>query len=175
MEIPKRTEGKIKIHCGRPEMFRFYNKNEESKYKKAEVPYSKYSKVLNLFNKGVSKLILENSFEFILPARLGTLRVKKYKTKPKLDENGNLVKKGLSPNWVATKELWASSPDAKEKKTLVYHTNKHSGGYQYKWHYSTYRSNCKNKTAYLFKASRTNKRRLSSLVQDENFKGDYYL
>jgi hypothetical protein len=175
MDIPKRTEGKIKVHFARPDMFKFYNKNRATKYSDYEVSYTKYSKVLNLFNQEVSRMILEESFEFIMPARLGTLRIRKYKPKIRLDEQGNLIKKNLAPNWEATKELWNKNPKAKEEKKIVYHTNSHSEGYQYRWFYNAYRSNCKNKTAYLFKASRTNKRRLSSLIKDENFKGDYYL
>ena len=77
MEISKRTEGKIKVHCGRPEMFRFYNNNQGVKYKEREVPYGKYAKVLDKFNQEVARMIIEDSFEFILPARLGTLRIKK--------------------------------------------------------------------------------------------------
>ena len=117
--------------------------------------------------------MMEEAFEFLLPRRLGTMRIKKYKTKIKIDDSGKIIG-SLSPNWAATKELWSNDSQARENKKMVYHTNEHSDGYQYKWHFSNYRSNCVNKSAYIFVPSRTNKRRLAELIKDEEFNGDYY-
>jgi len=134
---------------------------------------SLHSKILNDFNKGVSALILEEAFEYIIPHRIGTIRIKKYKPKL-LDKDGNLRKHVLRPNWKATKDLWAKDEEAKKNKTRVFHTNEHSDGYEYKWHFSNYRSNCSNKSAYCFIPSRNNSRTITALVMDDDFKGDYY-
>ena len=127
------------------------------------------------YNKAISKEMLENAFEYILPFRLGIIRIKKYKAHYKVDEETGKIIGNLSPNWKATKELWKDNEKAKSEKKLVYHTNEHSDGYQYKWYFSNYRSNCINKSAYCFIPSRTNKRELASLIKDEEFDGDFYM
>jgi hypothetical protein len=160
---------KIKVDYGRTDIYRFYNKIVEN-----AVERSVHSKVLNEFNKEVSRLMLEEAFEYVIPQRLGTLRIKKYK--PQIfDKDGNLKKTNLNPDWKKTIELWARDTEAKAAKKLVYHTNEHSDGYEYKWHFSNYRSLCKNKSAYCFVPSRTNKRAITALVKNENFTGDYYM
>jgi hypothetical protein len=166
----KRGPRKHKADYGRMAMHTAYTKSTSELEK---VGYSTYAKVLNEFNKAVVHEILQSAFEYIMPCRLGTLRIKKYKPTIKVLKNGS-IKGKLKPDWKATKELWAKNEDAKKNKKLVYHTNDHSDGYEYKWHFSNYRSTCKNKSAYCFVPSRTNKRAITALVKDENFKGDYY-
>lgn len=153
-------------------MYKEYLKKDKLEYK---IDSSLYSKVLNSFNKKISKKIMKESFEYMLPYRLGNLRIKKYKPSIKIDENGNLDYKGLSPDWKATKELWKKDEDAKKNKKLVFHINDHSDGYNYKWHFSNYRSNCENRSVYSFIPTRTNKRTLAKLIKDEDFIGDFYL
>ena len=105
---------------------------------------------------------------------LGTIKVVKFKPKFKFDEDGKLIKGKLYPNWKATKELWAKNSKAKEEKKLIYHVNDHSEGYQYKWVYDTYRNKSINKSAYNFIPVRTNKRRIPSLLHNDDFRGDFY-
>jgi len=168
----KKRLRKIKVDCGRMDMYKAYTKEDKLEYK---ADYSLYSKILNLFNKKISKKIMEESFEYILPYRLGNLRIKKYKPSRKIDKNGNLDYKGLSPDWKATKELWKKDKNAKKNKKIVFHTNDHSDGYNYKWHFSNYRSNCENRSIYYFIPTRTNKRALAELIKNEEFTGDFYL
>lgn len=160
---------KNKVDYARLDIFKFYKKA----FKEDSVSQSLHSKVLNSFNKKLVRSILTDAFEYILPHRLGVLRIKKYKPQL-LDKDGNLRKHKLKPNWKATNELWERSEEARKNKKLVYHTNEHSDGYQYKWHFSNYRSTCTNKSAYCFIPSRTNKRAITELVTDEEFTGDYY-
>ena len=63
----KKRPRKIKVDCGRMDMFKAYSKNN----KEDKLSYSTYSKVLNSFNKKISKKIMEESFEYIIPYRLG--------------------------------------------------------------------------------------------------------
>jgi len=167
----KKRPRKIKVDCGRMDMYKAYVKNN----KEDKISYSTYSKVLNSFNKKISEKIMKESFEYIIPYRLGILRIKKYKPSIKIDENGNLDYKGLSPNWKATKELWKKDKEARKAKKIVFHTNDHSDGYNYKWHFSNYRSNCENRSVYSFIPTRTNKRTLAELIKDEEFTGDFYM
>jgi hypothetical protein len=166
----KRGPRKITVDYGRPDIFKAFNKVEDM----PKISQSVHSKILNEFNKEVSRLILEEAFEFLIPNRVGTLRIKKYR--PKIfNKDGDLRRGKLNPNWKKTNELWAKDPEAKASKTLVYHTNEHSDGYEYKWHFSNYRSTCANKSAYCFIPTRTNKRAITALVTDEDFTGDYFM
>lgn len=169
--MKKRGPRKITVDLGRPDMYKAFAKENG----KNLVSSILYSKILNEFNKDVSKKILENAYEYVLPHKLGILRIKKYKQKVKIDDQGNLDTSNLSPNWKATKELWAKNAEAKKQKKRLFHTNEHSDGYQYKWHFSNYRSTCVNKSAYCFIPSRTNKRMIASLVKNEEFNGDFYM
>jgi len=168
--MEKRGPRKVTVDHGRPSMYKLYKKSVDN-----PVSSSIYSVILNDFNKAISKEMLENAFEYILPFRLGIIRIKKYKAHYKVDEETGKIIGNLSPNWKATKELWKDNEKAKSEKKLVYHTNEHSDGYQYKWYFSNYRSNCINKSAYCFIPSRTNKRELASLIKDEEFDGDFYM
>lgn len=168
--MDKRGPRKNKVEYGRTAMYSLYRKVANN-----PVDKSVHSSVLNDFNKEISKAIMEEAYEYLLPFRLGTLRIKKYKAHYKIDEETGKIAGNLPVNWKATNELWANNPEAKEAKKMVYHTNEHSNGYQYKWNFSNYRSNCPNKSAYCFVPSRTNKRTLAALIKDEDFEGDYYM
>lgn len=168
--MEKRGPRKIKVDCGREELYNLYKTVVDKPVSK-----STHSSVLNSFNKELSKAIMEDAFEYLLPFRLGSLRIRKYKAQYKIDEETGKIIGNLPVNWKATNELWSKNPEAKENKKRVYHTNEHSDGYQYKWNFSNYRSNCINKSAYCFVPSRTNKRALASLIKDEDFRGNFYM
>lgn len=173
----KRGAGKISSDIKRSDMYKAYKRQvkDDGDSHIFNLSSKEYSKVVNLFNKKVSSKILEDAFEFILPYRLGILRIKKYKSKLKLDPvTGELMKHRLRPNWKATKDLWDANPEAKENKKIVYHLNEHTEGYNFKWHFSNYRSNCPNKSSYSFIPTRDNKRRLAAILKDELRTIDYY-
>jgi len=169
-----RGAGKVEVHYGRPDMYKHYLKSVVGEPTRFQLTYSAYSKILNKFNKDISSLIMEKSFEYILPKRLGIIRIKKYKPVLKLDDKGNLTTKYLPVDWKATRELWETDAQAKEDHKRVYFLNNHSDGYRYLWYYSTYRSALPNKSLYRFIPSRDNKRNLCKLIKDPTFKGDYY-
>jgi hypothetical protein len=99
-----------------------------------------------------------------LPARLGFYYIKGKKIKPKTDEEGNLI--NMAPDWVETKKLWASSLEAKESKTMVYHFNEHTNGVRYKIIWSKKNVNVKNKTVYSMQFSRNNKRAVVKSIKN---------
>lgn len=66
--------------------------------------------------------------------------------------------KGLRPDWKATKELWASDPLAKANKKLVYHLNKHTSGYYFKWYWDRRTSTVHNQFFFKFDPCRWNDR-----------------
>ena len=138
-------------------------------YKKlsvAPVDIKTYILITTGFIKFLMKKVLEGD-EVVLPARIGVFSVTGKKQKVTI-ENGNI--KGLSPNWVRTKQLWAKSEDAKHRKQLVYNTNEHSDKLRYKFLWSKRRSLVENKNLYILRMSRANKRELANRI----FKGQEY-
>jgi|TARA_R110002126_G_scaffold249043_1_gene391968 hypothetical protein len=171
--MKKRGEGKTNASFGRNDMFKHYSTRSEDMVDRFKVSPTKHSLILNKFNKEVSRMMLEEAFDFLLPHRIGTMRIKKYKP-TLLKKNGELNIRHLSVDWKKTNEMWENDTEAKKLKKVVYYENNHSEGYNYRWYFSNYRSLCKNKSAYCFKPTRTNKRHLASLVKDPDFKGDFY-
>lgn len=136
------------------------NKNLRDSYKKyietteSPVDIKTYMLINSDFNKFLVNKVLEGK-EVTLPARLGTLSIIGRKPNLKFEE-GRV--KGLAPDWVKTKKLWNENEEAKEKKTLLYHTNSHTDGYRYKWNWSKRNVMIENKTLYSLQMTRTNKR-----------------
>lgn len=145
--------------------------NRNSKY---FLEYKEFNDLLTDLNIGLRNLIIEQSFEFNIPYRMGILSIRKNKPEPYIDNEGNLVNT-LPVDWKATKELWANDEQAKEKKTLVRHLNKHSQGYVMRWKYDLSTANYKNKSVYRFVPCRDAKRMITPTVKDQNNKIDYYL
>jgi hypothetical protein len=100
--------------------------------------------------------------EVMIPERLGNIQVVGRKAKVHI-EDGKI--KGLAPDWVNTKKLWESDPQAREEKRLVYHFNEDTGGVRYKFFWSKSRVLIANKTLYNLRMTRTNKRALSKEVK----------
>ena len=141
---------------------------------KFNVPRSTYGQVIEFFHSRITDEIMLDNFEFKLPARLGTLGIRKRKPKLRYDEEGNLVNT-MPVDWKATKELWDEDPESKEQKKLVRHLNEHTQGYVPFWYYNARTATFKNKLAYKFVATRTVKRTLTKILKDPNIKINYYL
>lgn len=138
------------------------------------VEYKVFSNIIKEFHQAVSEAIIYENFNFKLPRRLGILRVKRFKIKIKLLPNGKVDTTKLSPDWQATKKLWARDPEAREKKQLVLHLNRHTEGYTYKFYWHKGSCNVKNHTAYSFKMNRFTTRQLAQLLKDPNRIIDFY-
>lgn len=113
------------------------------------------------------KFLVEKVFngdEVTLPLRSGTLSIIGRKQKITFDEEGKM--KGLAPDWVKTKQLWDSNPEAKEKKQLLYHTNSHTDNTIYRFLWSKKRILTENKILYSLKMTRENKRRVHNLIKE---------
>lgn len=151
-------------------------KNIRSSYAKYEansdgndrVEVKDYIELNKLYNKFLIRKALEGK-EVTLPSRMGTLSVVGRRPKMRFDENSNIV--GLAPDWVRTKEFWKKNPEAKEKKTLLYHTNPHTDGFRYKWMWSKNRVLVENKTLYALRLTRENKRAVyKAIMEGKQFK-----
>jgi len=115
------------------------------------------------YNKFLTDKVL-NGDEVTLPARMGTLSIIGKKQKVRFDSEGNVV--GLAPDWVKTKQLWESNPEAKKEKKRVFHTNSHTDNTRYRFLWSKCRVLVENKTLYSLRMTRDNKRAVHSKIKE---------
>ena len=175
MEKRGKQEEVFKTHVATPEFYKYYGDKHFREIKEGNVrgklhkdsPYyvdsATYSRIVDIFNKEVRRIIIEESFDFRMPARLGRIGIRKRKVSPYINSKGDYVNP-LPVDWKATHELWEDNPEAKEEKKLVRHRNKHSGGYIAQWTFMKRSANFKNKSAYSFKATRTAKQLLGEIM-----------
>lgn len=128
-----------------------------------------YFKIVNLFFKFLMDLILEGE-HIILPFGMGEILITGLKTKPRLDADGNI--KGLSPDWVKTKKLWESNPEAKASKKVLYHFNEHTLGIRYKITWVKKNTKFENHNLYSLVFARTNKRAVHNKILEGK---EYYV
>jgi len=151
------------------EAYRYYKSRTEN-----PLPYSMFRRVWITFIDKVSKGIVEEGKDFNMPYRLGSVGIRKQKIRVKLNPDGSIDKRYLRPDWNATKELWERDEEAKKDKRLVFHLNRHFGGYNAKWFWDKSTCIVKNQTAYSLTMSRENKRKLSEAIFNEDLEVDYY-
>lgn len=113
----------------------------------ADIDKATYRDICIRFNKLISKSIIENSFEFKLPAGLGIIRIKKI---------ANSNKRRV--DWKSTKE----------HNVKVFHLNFHTDGFYFKWFWHKKKAIFTNKSAYSFSPTRENKRTLASLLKSNS-------
>lgn len=167
-----RSEGKYNSDFTVLDIYRFYRDSVKN-VNKIPIDQSTFRKILRYYNTKVCEEIVENSEELRMPYRLGYLRIKKFKFRLILDADGNIKKSHLKPDWKKTKELWENNEDAKLNKKLVYHTNKHTQGYYFKFYWDKRTCNIKNSSVYSLAMTRTNKRLIAKTIKTkENI--DYY-
>jgi len=127
-----------------------------------EVSKSDYVKIASAFIKFIMYRIIHHSDVIQLPFKMGTLKVVGRKQKISYDEEGNI--KGLSPNWRKTKELYDRCPECKERRQIVYNMNEHSDGIRYSFNWGLRNVMLKNKSYYVLKMTRANKRDLYKAI-----------
>lgn len=124
------------------------------------VPYEKYKEILEYYFQSVVDFIIESSGIFVLPVRLGELKVEKRKMNV-----STLLK---------YKNLMLDYKIFNETGKKVYHLNEHRRGYRYKIKWDKSRSGpIVYKKIYSFIATRTSKRRLAWILKND-FSKDYF-
>jgi hypothetical protein len=156
MEEPKeekRTKApRFKNSITTPRFYKAYKKD----YPDSKVNVALYSKIIQSFNQAVIDKILEDQFEFEMPYRLGTLRIRKQKH--------SLDPAYLHVDWKASKEAGVR----------VYHLNDHTDNYMYRWLLNKRVVRYRNKQIYSLTIVRAAKRRLAAILKDEARTIDYY-
>jgi hypothetical protein len=176
MAAPKE---KIYTDYGKKEIFKEYKKEF-----KGIINTKKVSEVLQDLNEAILSEIILHNLEFMVPYNLGTIKIVKHKPSIKLKEDGSLdvAKSKLSPDWKATKELWAkiypgkTTKELKEipNKKIVYHINKHTNGFQYHWKWIKNGRGFNNRTVYSFEETRWAKRKLTECLKDTELNIDFF-
>lgn len=140
------------------ESYKLYKKSVDN-----PIDIKRYLVLAADYNKFLLEKVLDGK-EVTLPSRMGTLSILGKKQIVKFDEEGKI--KGLAPDWVKTKQLWESNPEAKKAKKLLYHTNSHTDNVRYKFLWSKKNVLVENKTLYSLRLTRTNKRAVHQKILD---------
>lgn len=125
------------------------------------IDLKRYIELCNGYHKFLMGKVLEGH-EVMMPSKMGMISIQGSKRKITFDENG---KPNLAPDWQKTRAFWASHPGTKEEGKKIYHTNDHTGGVRYKFHWSKKRVIIKNKTLYSMQLTRANKRAISAEIK----------
>lgn len=159
----------MQIDYGIKDIYKFYKS-----YSDNPVSPDAFRRVWTAFaEKVIDGIVLEGK-DFTMPFRLGSVGIRKQKIVVIMKEDGSIDKRYLRPDWKATNELWAQDAEAKKRKQLVFHLNKHFGGFNCKWFWDKSVCSVQNQTAYSLSMTRENKRKLSAAIFDEDVEVDYY-
>lgn len=136
------------------------------------VEYQVFVQAWKDFADAVTNDIAYTGKDFMMPFRIGTLGIRKRKIIVRVNPDGTIDKRYLRPDYRTTLNLWARDPEAKAKKQMIFHLNKHFNGFNCKWFWDKSTCSVTNQTAYSLVMSRENKRKLAKAI----FKGDvdYY-
>lgn len=145
-EPSKRGKGKIGPTVGVRDSWKDFNANQV-KNSPLTVDYKTYRALIESFNKAMVDKILNESYEFKLPYRLGSLRIRKKKM-----------------SFKSKNALRVDYKRSRESGKLVYHMNDHRDNFNYRWYWKKKTAIVKNKTAYSFTPTRANKRELARLL-----------
>jgi hypothetical protein len=128
-------------------------KKENPKGSKHYLTEKQYKEICYEFNRKIVNFVLLDAGEFRVPHRIGVIRIKKRKT----DMNNLRIDFG----------------EFRKTGKKIYHLNEHSKEYYYRWYWQKKQAIIKNKSAYSFRATRTNKRIIKQLVTNKNITIDY--
>ena len=176
MHLTNNKRGKAKFYCKHTVRSNY----QEFKKLYPKVPYITYMAIYEDFIKEIVHQIIEHSFDFRLPSRLGDLGIRKVKIEKTLNDKGEVESKNRPVNYKKTIELWYELYGTTDKeelnkidnKPLVRFDNRHTGGYTFyvAWDKST--CNVKNQTKYRFIPCKKFKTLINKISREKNI--DYY-
>lgn len=164
----KDRKHKLNNSYGVIDFYNYYKKNTDN-----PVDIKTYRKVLDIYNKKIADLIINEGMDFVMPFLNFEITIRKDKRKPKIVDGKVVNNTPVDP--VATKKLWEKDEEAKNKKILVRYNNSHSSGYVFRIYCKKFRSNLKNKNLFKFRPVRDLKRRLAKIIKDPDIKFDSFL
>jgi hypothetical protein len=138
-------------------------KSDINKKYKNTIDNKRFSAIIDEYHKFMMQKVFEGHTIF-LPNRFGCLFVVGKKQQVRIEE-GKIL--GLAPDWVSTKKLWDSNPEAKANRKVLYHENAEEDGYRYRFFWSKRNIFIVNKSLYSLRVSRKNKRTLHKIIKEE--------
>lgn len=150
---------KILSHYGVSDYYADYKRNSDSKMDRKT-----YSSILTSLLSELMKAVIKNNYMLKLPHKMGTVILLKRSTRTEFVDGK--MKTNRPIDYAATNKLWEERPDLKEQKKVIYHENKHSGGYVFRLSYLKSSAVFKNKSVYWMQMNRTMKRMLKDLIVD---------
>lgn len=161
-----------------------YKKRFMGPDKKSEANVSRitYSTIIKDFNTSLVKAMMLHSFEFIMPYKLGRVRIRRIENKLRLDDNGEIDTTKLSPDWDECWKLWFELYPEKTRKEItdmrgkkmVYHLNKHTDFNSFTLFWSKIGANIKHNRIYSLIFTYTNRRFLAQVIKSEGSKITFY-
>lgn len=175
----KKYAHNIPITCGLWNAYKEFKKEYKHVYK---IERKTYVDICHEINKTLSEKIIKESFEFRMPGRLGTLSIKKTKSKIKITD-GKLEKNKMIPDWGKTWEYWnkeypgltRKEMNAIKDKVVIYNMNEHTNGYIMGWVWDRSTARIPNISVYSFKPVKYNRLNLAKWIKSDERDNDYYL
>lgn len=146
--LKKRGKGKIKVNYGNLDLYKFYKSESKN-----PVTQPVFNAIIKDLNNKVRERILNESEEFKMPFRLGTLKIKKIST-----SLYKLPKNKWPVNYKKSKELGF----------IVYHEQDNTC----RWKWDKKRGVFTGRRTYIFKPCRSSKRLLAHYIKV--LKKDYF-
>ena len=175
----KKYEHKIKITGTSKHAYDFY----KEKYGRNGLPVNTFTKVCRRLNEIISDKIVEETFEFKMPHKLGFIRIKRagHDVLP-TNKEGGLHKGLMIVDWKETWNYWYEKyPDktraeimAIKGKKPIYQTNPHTDGAIMKWYWFKQYCNIPNHSYYRFKPVKGNRLKLGKWILNPERTNDYF-
>jgi len=177
MLVYKRGKRKVIANYKFDEIYKYYVERWGSK----ALPKSKVRAFYKRMFPEIVKLMVFENLDYRMPAKLGSIRVKKKLIEPVLNDEGNVDARRLSVNWKKTKQYWQKLYVGKteeeikliENKPLIRETNDHTNGYRLTWFWDKLTTTIKNQSAYYIDIARDNDNILSRGAKMNNL--NFYL
>lgn len=165
----------FKVTHGIKDIYKLYRQNKRNK-DEHYMSYLKFSTIFYTFNKAISKLIIEEGYQFKMGYRLGYLRIRKTKMRFKI-VNGRLAPNRKVTDWGSSRKLWYKLYPGKtlkeikeiKDKPILYHTNIHTNGEIMRWYWEKYTCNIPNKTVYQFQPVKQNRLDLIKKINEGKY------
>jgi hypothetical protein len=136
--------------------------------------YETFKNIIYEYNEQICKCIIYENLEFHMPNRIGYLRIRKRRTRTHIDEDGKVNTRYMVPNWHATLNLWESDPAAWNKRQIIFHLNRHTRGYVYRWFWDKFTCKVKHQSYYALCMARIHTKELNKAINDTSINIDFY-
>lgn len=137
---------------------------KENNILESELSYPKYCKNLEVCNWMFMEYILRTGEKINLPFGFGPLTINKKKLKKYKEHDGKKYV-NLRPDWQKTKQ----------NGKMIYHTNEHSDGYNFRWLWFPAEARIHLSNLYIFKPGRYASRAINKYIKKSNQYQELYL